>query len=156
MAVSKGSLSHPIGFVNRVLTFIWRPTCTKIADPVRAKKNPRTESHSFQGFPDLSPDIQQGQFKSAKLFPQQGSGRSSDFPDQSCAAPSQPFGQWHLAAFVPGYSGGPVHDSNVVPYCAPYGAPERERSILEQMKMSRGKKEELFTCLLVPASAFFA
>ena len=76
---------------------------------------------------------------SAKLFPQQGSGRSSDFPDQSCATPSQPFGQWHLAAFVPGYSGGPVHDSNVVPSCAPHGAPERERSIPEQRRMSREK-----------------
>jgi len=60
--VSMGSLPHSTGFVNRVLSFIGHLIGTKAADPVRAKKNPRTESYSFQGFPDLSPDIQQGQF----------------------------------------------------------------------------------------------
>jgi len=33
-------------------------------------------------------------------------------------------GQWLHAAFVPGYSGGPVPDLHRVPYYAPFGAPE--------------------------------
>jgi len=44
------------------------------------------------------------------------SGRSSDFRINLRVAPSQPFGQWHHATFVPEYSGGPVPDSHGVPF----------------------------------------
>jgi len=43
-------------------------------------------------------------------------------PDHPLAAPSRRFKnqQWHDAAFVPGYSGGPAPDFNRIPLYASY------------------------------------
>jgi hypothetical protein len=41
--------------------------------------------------------------------------RYSDFRIILLAAPSHPFGQWHVAVFVPGYGGGSVTDFNRLP-----------------------------------------
>jgi len=51
-----------------------------------------------------------------------------DQVSEGIAAPSPSYDEeWHLAAFVPDHSGGPVPDSHRVPFSAPPPPPLRER-----------------------------
>jgi hypothetical protein len=99
-------------------------SCAQFGDITTAKHNRRTIMARKK--PESIPSIRDIPFLSkighASQIRPRGcdlffcSGRSSDFRIVLPAAPSQPIGQWCLAAFVPGYSGGPVPDFHRVPY----------------------------------------
>jgi hypothetical protein len=83
--------------------------------PVR-KKDPKISLFIFK--------IETDEIQAERIFIN-SSGRSSDFWIILLPAPSRNLLQWHKAAFIPSYSGGPVPDLHRVPSCALISAPER-------------------------------